>query len=54
MSSQGGWFVVEKITLFQNIQGVRASESVLMQNSVSKKSQIVVFLGLPLVGETTP
>lgn len=49
MSAQGGWFVVKKITLFQNIQGVRASESVSMQNSVSKKAEIGVFLGLPLV-----
>lgn len=30
MSSQDGWFVVKKITLFQNIQGVRVK--VLMQN----------------------
>lgn len=37
MGSQDGWFVVMKITVFQNIQGVRASESVLMQNNVSKK-----------------
>lgn len=54
MSSQDGWFVVEKITLFQNIQGVWASESVLMENSVSKKVETVVFLGLFLVQETTP
>lgn len=54
MSSQDGWFVAKKITLFQNIQGVRASESVLMQNSESKKAEIVVFLGLSLLKETTP
>lgn len=54
MSSQCEWFVVKKITLFQNTQGVRSSESVLMQNSVSKKVETVVFLGLSLLKETTP
>lgn len=54
MSSQDGWFVVKKITVFQNIQGVRASESVLMLNGVSKKVEIVVFLGLSLLRESTP
>lgn len=54
MNSQYGGFVVTKNCLFQNMQGVRASESVLVQNCLSKKVEIVVFLGLPLLKETSP
>lgn len=50
MSSQDGWFVVEKITLFQNIQGVGTSESMLMQNSESRKSRNCGFPG-PLLAK---
>ena len=43
--------MVKKITVFQNIQGVRVK--VLMQSRVGKKVDIVVFLGLSLLKETT-